>query len=145
MAFHRFETGFPNELFRCVHIGFQERLIQGRRKLIFTGPGELAGLGWGFEKQVFEVTVLLEYFDLTRLIMQLSSPGASSKMGLRENCLKFPPPSLLAPLLVSKFELLYSTYSYFTVSATSITSTSKWSSQNWTSWSGSYALVICLF
>jgi len=25
---------------------------QGRRKLIFTGPVELVGLGWGFEKQV---------------------------------------------------------------------------------------------
>ena len=64
--------------------------FQGRRKLIFTGPVELVGLGWGFEKQVFKVIVLLKYFDLTGLIMQLSSPGASSKMGLRENCLKFP-------------------------------------------------------
>jgi len=71
--------------------------IQGRRKLIFTGPAELVGLGWGFEKQVFKVTVLLEYFDLTGLIMQ---PGASSKMGLRANGLKFPPTSLLAPLLL---------------------------------------------
>jgi len=26
-------------------------------------------LVWGFEKQIFKVTVLLEYFDLTRLIM----------------------------------------------------------------------------
>ena len=33
---------------------------QGHRKLIFIGPVELVGLGWGFEKQVFEVTVLLE-------------------------------------------------------------------------------------
>ena len=31
-------------------------LFQGRRKLIFTGPAELVGLGWGFEKQVFKVT-----------------------------------------------------------------------------------------
>ena len=79
--------------------------LQGHRKLIFTGLVELVGLGWGVEKQVFKVTVLLEYFDLTGLIMQLSSPGASSKMGLRANCLKFPPTSLLAPLLVSKYEL----------------------------------------
>jgi len=41
----------------------------GRRKLIFTGLVELAGLGWGFEKQVFKVTVLLDYFDLARLII----------------------------------------------------------------------------
>ena len=88
------------------------------------------------------MTVLLEHFDLTQLIMQLSSPGTSSKMGLWANCLKFPPTSLLAPLLASKFELWYS---YFTVSATSLhhasmTSTSKWSGQNRTSRSSSYAL-----
>jgi len=73
--------------------------------LIFTGPVELVNLGWGLEKRVFKVTVLLEYFVLTQLIMQLSFPGASSKMGLWANYLKFPPTSLLAPLLVSKFEL----------------------------------------
>ena len=37
----------------------------GCRKLIFTGPIELVGLRWGFKKQVFKLTVLLEYFDLT--------------------------------------------------------------------------------
>ena len=77
---------------------------QGRRKLIFIGPVKLVGLGWGLEKQVFKVTVLLEYFDLT-IDNAAQLPGASCKMGLRANCLKLPPTSLLAPLLVSKFEL----------------------------------------
>jgi len=40
------------------------QLEQGHRKLIFTGPVELVGFGWGVEKQVLKVTVLLEYFDL---------------------------------------------------------------------------------
>ena len=46
------------------HKRFQPPLGQRRRKLIFTGPVELVGLGWGVEKQVFKVTVLLEYIDL---------------------------------------------------------------------------------